>query len=283
MNYAQEQKVLQFLRKLRLLDAADMLHFLYLVARHWRKNRLFRREHRDYPVPSAAVAFDAYGYVDWKLYRDSGIQHARVLAEIITQYFGDRPLSIFEWGCGPGRVIRHLQESLKQPCVLTGSDINRKSVDWCRANLPSIHFAENGAEPPLPFEAGSFDCIIARSVFTHLSEPMHYAWRDELLRVLKPGGLILLTAHGEFFKNLHLSDAEKQEFDAGRLVVRGGILEGRKWYTAFHPPAFMKNNLLKDLKILIHVPGPVAPMFEQDLWGVTCDREAPVLRGVKIQ
>lgn len=267
--------MLQFLRQLRLLDAADMLHYLWLVVRNWKKNRRFRKEHRDYPLPPPAIAFDAYGYVDWKLYHDSGIRHADVLADIINRFFGDRPLSILEWGCGPGRVIRHLQECLKQPCALTGSDINRKSIKWCQANLPAIRFVENGVEPPLPFGAAAFDCIIARSVFTHLSEPMHYAWRDELLRVLNPGGLILLTAHGDLFRNLHLNDEEKQAFDAGRLVVRGGILEGRKWYTAFHPPTFMKNSLLKDLAIVLHVPGPVASMFEQDLWGVTPDLSGP--------
>ena len=278
MTSCSRQPVIDILRRLHLLRAADTARFFCELASKARSNRAFIREFRDYPVPPPAVAFDAYGYVDWKLYRDSGMRHARVLAGIITQYFGDRPLSIFEWGCGPGRVIRHLQESLKQPCVLTGSDINRKSVEWCRANLPSIRFAENGAEPPLPFEAGSFDCIIARSVFTHLSEPMHYAWRDELLRVLKPRGLILLTAHGEFFKNLHLSDAEKQAFDAGRLVIRDGVAEGRKWYTAFHPPAFMRERLLKDLNILRYLPGPIGLMFEQDLWAVTPDRTRGALR-----
>lgn len=267
------QTAIETLRKGHLLRSADTLRFFWVIASNWKSNRAFLRDHKGYPVPPLALAFDAYGHVNRKLYYDSGVRHARVLASILNAVFGDQSLSILEWGCGPGRVIRHLQPFLSKPCSLMGSDINKRSIAWCRANLAPIRFTENSAEPPLPFESGSFDGVICRSVFTHLSEPMYYAWWDELIRILKHSGIIILTTHGEFFKHLHLGAAEKRAYEAGRLVIRDDILEGRKWYTAFHPATFMRKCLLKDLNILLHVPGPVGPMFEQDIWVVTPDSQ----------
>ena len=44
--------------------------------------------------------------------------------------------------------------------------------------------------PRLPFKDNSFDHIVSESVFEHLSDPFYTA--DELWRVLKPGGWILI-------------------------------------------------------------------------------------------
>lgn len=254
------------LRKLHLLGIADTTKRLWDTLRNRRLNARFRKEFPDFPLPPAALAFEAHGYVDAYKYRESGLRHAELLATIINRYKPGRPLSVLEWGCGPGRIIRHLAAALGGEVELTGTDVDRRCVEWCRAHLPGIRFLENELAPPLPFENASFDVILARSVFTHLSEPSHFAWRDELLRVLKPDGLLLITTQGYFHRTLFLTAAEQKRFDAGELVVRTGASEGHKWCSAFQPEAFMRNRMLSSLKVLEHRAGPVAPMFEQDLW-----------------
>ena len=67
---------------------------------------------------------------------------------------------------------------------------------WCASNLPFGRFEVNGLEPPLPFEDNSFDLFYSLSIFTHLDEPLQQPWFDEMVRVVEPGGVFLLTFHG---------------------------------------------------------------------------------------
>jgi len=163
-------------------------------------------------------------------------------------------------------VIRHINNFLSPSAQLTGTDVNAASIAWCRRHLPEIAFAANRPEPPLPLPAATFDIVLCRSVFTHLSESMHRAWIAELRRVLKPGGLIMLTSHGDHFRQLCLSAEEQRRYDEGQLVIHGSVNEGAKWFAAFHSPLFVRRNLLAGMEILRHLPGPNAEWFPQDVW-----------------
>ena len=48
----------------------------------------------------------------------------------------------------------------------------------------------------LPFEDESFDLVYSVSVFSHLDEALGDQWLRELRRVLRAGGVALLTVHG---------------------------------------------------------------------------------------
>lgn len=58
-------------------------------------------------------------------------------------------------------------------------------------------FVNNRPEPPLTFESGYFDVVSSFSVFTHLNERLQDLWLLEIARVLKPGGIVILSVHGE--------------------------------------------------------------------------------------
>jgi SAM-dependent methyltransferase len=99
-----------------------------------------------------------------------------------------------DFGCGCGRVARHLTGS---PPVerLSGVDVDAAQVQWLRRHLPG-DYAAMSAAPPLAFALGSFDVVYAISIFTHLNEREQFAWLEELRRVLAPGGLLIATTHG---------------------------------------------------------------------------------------
>jgi SAM-dependent methyltransferase len=88
----------------------------------------------------------------------------------------------------------------------------------------------------------SFDVIYCISVFTHLSEPLHYQWVEEILRLLKPGGLFIGTFHGDRYRD-HLDPDEQKKFDDGELVVRDKIREGKKNFASYHGNRFVQNLL----------------------------------------
>jgi hypothetical protein len=95
---------------------------------------------------------------------------------------------------------------------------------------------------------------------------MHYQWITELTRAVKPGGLIIITTHGDFFKN-NLIEKERLAYEAGNLVIRDGIEEGKRCYVAFHPNNFIIDKLLpKGLEVISHYPGPVLESLQQDAW-----------------
>ena len=153
-----------------------------------------------------------------------------------------------------------------------GFDYNSKSIGWCNQNIDGVSFHVNPLAPPLPCESDSFDCIYCLSVFTHLSEELHYAWAEELTRVVKPGGLILISTQGDAFRHLLLNE-ERLKFDQGQLVIRGNIKEGMRCFNAFHPNSFVRQKMFDSCNILAHFPGPDSGPIIQDVWLISVRRQ----------
>ncbi len=139
---------------------------------------------------------------------------------------------------------------------------------WCQANISNISFTKNDTEPPLNFLDNSFDVIYGISILTHLSEANHEAWLRELIRVLKPGGILMLTTHGDITRE-NLTESELGQYNDGKLVIRGGVKEGHRMYTAYQPISFMKSlvAIIPGAYVRHHLPGQKQPWgFEQDTW-----------------
>jgi SAM-dependent methyltransferase len=102
--------------------------------------------------------------------------------------------SVLDWGVGCGRLARHFPGDHAD--TLTGCDIDHDNVAWCSDHLPG-RFVPSSLAPPLPFAPASFDLVYGVSVFTHLKEHLQDRWLEELRRVVRPGGLVLTTVHGE--------------------------------------------------------------------------------------
>ena len=264
---ALKYRLLDMVRSRRLLQPLDLLRFHQRRIQTHRRNRRFRQLNRDFRLPPPDIAFDAFNKVDWDMYRDGGRRHAEVFAEAILKHGSARKIDVLEWGCGPGRVIRHLPELLGDRAGrIIGSDYNPDTIAWCRDNLPGIGFVENQLMPPLPFPDSSFDVVYNFSVFTHLSEPVQKAWTGELLRVLRPGGLLLSTTHGVNYLYLLTRADEVRRFARGAMVTQDGYTEGRKWFFAVHPPAFVRNELFGGFESVEQLPVPNDAAMLQDLW-----------------
>jgi len=144
--------------------------------------------------------------------------------------------SVLDFGCGCGRVTRYFREHEGD---VAGSDVSRDAVAWCRSNLPFARFEVNGLAPPLAFDDASFDLVYALSVFTHLTADLQLAWRDELCRVLRPGGRLLVTTHGSSYLP-RLDEDERARFERGELVVRWGDVVGSNLCSAYHPERYLR-------------------------------------------
>jgi SAM-dependent methyltransferase len=152
-----------------------------------------------------------------------------------------------------------------------GCDYDQLTIAWNQHAIHDVSFCKNSLAPPLPFPDGHFDCAYAISVFTHLSEAMHYAWAEELRRVVKDGGLIITSLHGDYYRDLDLTDTEKHLYDAGRIVIRGNVEEGKKWFTAYHSPKFVREKLFPQLTVTDHIVDHEFLMSDQDVWCFVLD------------
>ena len=112
-----------------------------------------------------------------------------------------------DWGCGCGRVTAPLRSRLPEARI-SGCDIDGEAVAWCRGHVGGVRFETIAPRPPTPYADRSQDVIMAYSIFTHLSAPRQLDWLRECRRLLRPGGLLLATVHGE---------------DAARMVGRPEI------------------------------------------------------------
>jgi SAM-dependent methyltransferase len=103
---------------------------------------------------------------------------------------------ILDFGCGVGRFLQAMHQVRRDGQQLYGCDVNAACANWCKANLDFANVEHTALDPPLPYADESFDLITAISVFTHLSRPLQVAWARELMRVLQPGGVALVTTVG---------------------------------------------------------------------------------------
>jgi 2-polyprenyl-3-methyl-5-hydroxy-6-metoxy-1,4-benzoquinol methylase len=102
--------------------------------------------------------------------------------------------SLLDAGCGDGRFLAAVARMPDRPTHLTGCDISERilqtaanavaregvAAEFVRANLEQ-----------LPFENDSFERVLSVQVIEHLLDPT--AGMRELVRVLKPGGTLVLS------------------------------------------------------------------------------------------
>jgi len=143
---------------------------------------------------------------------------------------------VLDFGCGAGRTSRWLMARF--PDVhFSGCDVDADAIAWCQKNLPGADFRTNNSVPPTSFPGVAFDLVYAISVFTHLSLEHQGLWMAELHRLLKPGGLLLFTVHGESaWQSLPPNKQEKIQREGflfeTSTKLRGIVPQG--YHTAYH-------------------------------------------------
>ncbi|MFJ1735079.1 class I SAM-dependent methyltransferase [Streptomyces sp. NPDC088254] len=149
---------------------------------------------------------------------------------------------VVDLGCGPGRVTRYLGSL---GLVVSGVDLSEGMLAVARRENPGIAF-ELGSMTDLPHEDGSVDGVVSWYSSIHTPEPELPALFAEFLRVLRPGGHLLLAfqagdevqRHDQPWGHPVALDFLRREPELmTELLVAGGF-EMRSWTVREHEPSF---------------------------------------------
>jgi SAM-dependent methyltransferase len=249
----------------RLLDAMDGLHLarpavrlyeLALAARAGIGAADRASDSDGLPLPPARLRAQIGPlHADPEFFLRSGRSHADLIRNLLREQGSsiDEVGALLDWGCGCGRVLRHWRD-LRATGVF-GCDIDGRMVDWCRKSLPFAEVAVTGLTPPLPYPDSTFGLVYAFSVFTHLAEDLQHAWMRECLRVLAPEGYLLVSTLGQYYASLdRLTEAEREAFSAGEVVVLYERAAGTSLCSAYHPPEYVHRRLAADFQLVAFRP-----------------------------
>lgn len=144
----------------------------------------------------------------------------RVAEEYVEEFFGelerkpfDRELlsrfaesvgagaAVCDIGCGPGTIARFLQD---RGLRMRGLDLSQEMIKCARRLSPDISF-ETGDMLGLDLPDASLAAIVSFYAIIHLRRDEVTRALQEMYRVLKPGGRLLISFHGgdgELYRDL---------------------------------------------------------------------------------
>lgn len=166
------------------------------------------------------------------------------IADLVVSSLADagRPLQdgdvVLDFGCSSGRVAVPLAAGRPELDVL-GCDPNGAAIAWAAEHVPVGRFFVSEQRPPLGLDDASVDVAYAISIWSHFAESAAREWLDEMHRVLRPEGRLLLTTHGAYslglYQRVHRETAGAQGLSGEHVVEaqRALAARGAWWFDSF--------------------------------------------------
>lgn len=168
-------------------------------------------------------------------YLEVGRRSARSIHTALHRAGVRNDAEVLDFGCGSARTLRHLRG---KRWGLHGCDIDAEAVRWAAEAFPEIDLRATGTNPPLPWSDSSFDAVWAVSVFTHFDETSQTVWLAELARLLRGGGVLLISTMGPRVLGAfadHDTAANRRDLDSAGFIFRsrdGSFNEQAAFHTA---------------------------------------------------
>lgn len=116
---------------------------------------------------------------------------ASILLKALSGIGNPAEMKLLDVGCGTGLVHPYLAGHVRE---LHGVDVSEKSLSVARENNSGARLASYDGSR-LPYEDGEFDCAYAICVLHHVPVPQWQPFMDELARVIKRRGMVVVIEH----------------------------------------------------------------------------------------
>jgi SAM-dependent methyltransferase len=194
---------------------------------------------QEIPLPPDALMIAVSGHANHADFARSRINGPPQMLKDLAEAGLDsaKLVDVLDFGCGCGRFLAGwVMNGSKMR--LQGCDYNPELVDWCNRHIPGVNVRINRLGQDLPFENDSFDFVYLISVFTHLTVGGQRLLVSEFQRILRPGGYIYITFHGEYFYLTMFPQIERGEaiFRRDGFLIHNQDLEGGNDCWTLHSP-----------------------------------------------
>lgn len=252
---------------LGLLEAAGVRDYARFVrsvgwlfrAGELRSEAALRMRRSSDALPPPWLLYLVQGNVSGQAFHSGGEQSVAYLRQVLARSGVGSSARMLDFGCGCGRLLRWWTDET----TVYGCDYDPRLVSWCVDHLPGIPVARNDAFPPLRFEDDFFDVLYAHSVLTHLTPDVQLRWMREWVRVVRPGGLLVVTTHGP----AHLWRPERLDEQRSELQAVGHLTKSGagNLCTVWNTPEDVIGRLGIGLDLEHHGPWEM-PVSHQNVW-----------------
>lgn len=147
--------------------------------------------------------------------------------------------AILDVGSGSGIAALTASQSSGPATVVVAIDPSFEMLRLARGN--GLRYVLAGALPHLPFCTNSFERVLASFVLSHL--PSYEAALIEMVRVLRPGGKLGVTAWGSMRNQFRDHWQSIADSFAGKEALRAAVDEALPWEPWFEEPGNLENAL----------------------------------------
>ncbi len=137
-------------------------------------------------------------------------------------------LRVIDIGCGWGRITQTLFRDF-EPGQILGCDVMPEALEICRASGLGVELKQMPYMPPVDLADGSADLMVAYSVFSHLSEEAHMAWVEDFARVLRPGGVLVVTTRPRAFISYAESVRRQPDIPPHARATANAFKDSQSW------------------------------------------------------
>lgn len=225
-----------------------------------------RKYCKKYGYPKASLRYRVNGTPEIETFLSEGDRCSGDLEKALSR--NNRHMASFrnilDFGCGCGRTIRNF-EKYAAVSSFNGTDIDSAAIDYCRRRFKNMQFSVNQPLPPLEYPSNKFDLVYSISVFTHINEEYQYLWLAELARIVKPGGLVLLSVHGSSSWKTLPSEYVAKIRTNGFLYISENIWKGifPDWYqTAFHSEEYIRAQFPRFFTVKEYIPQGISSFHD---------------------
>lgn len=187
---------------------------------------------------------------------------AEMRVKMLQAYEANESLKVLDLGCGDGVAEIFVQQYFSNWKV-EGIDVSKESIEMAKQQrLTNSNFAVyDGIH--IPFADESFEVIFVAGVLHHVEFSLHEAMLQEMRRVLKKGGRLIIYEHNplnpftRYLVKTCVFDEDAKLLRAGylaRLLKKKQFTISHKIYFIFIPPKGFFKKLIVFEKYLSWLP-----------------------------